>query len=99
MSEQETWKRKYRALALELEQSQLQHQKAEAQLKHLLATMTIPLQGKDSLLDEDLMQLRGALQPEEGPVADLKPLADSIQHKIRLLDNQREKRAKAMLTL
>lgn len=94
MSEQDTWKRKYRALAMELEQSQLQHQKAEAQLKHLLGAMTIPLQGKDPLLDEDLLKLRGLLQQD----ADIKPMADSIQHKIRMLDNQREKRAKSMLS-
>lgn len=81
---------------MELEQSQLRAQQAEEQLKHLLAAMTIPLKGKDALLDQDLLTLRSTLQGSQAN--DLKPLSDSIQHKIRLLDNQREKRAKSMLS-
>jgi len=95
LSEQDTWKRKYRALALELEQSQRQGQQMEAQLKHLVATMAIPLKGQDQALDQDLVNLRLVLQ--KGQLGDLKPLSDGIQQKIRALDNQREKRAKSML--
>ena len=70
---------------MELEQSQLRAQQAEGQLKHLLAAMTIPLKGKDALLDQDLLTLRSTLQGSQ--LNDLKPLSESMQHKIRLLDN------------
>jgi len=81
---------------MELEQSQRRSQQTEGQLKHLLAAMTIPLKGQDALLDQDLMALRSLLQTPQ--LDDLKELGDSIQHKIRLMDNQREKRAKLMLS-
>ena len=95
-SEQDTWKRKYRALALELEQSQKRSQDAEAQLKHLLASMTIPLKGQDAQLDQELLKLRTILQKED--ISGLKSVGDNIQSRIRQQDSQREKQAKTMLS-
>jgi len=92
--EQKDWKKKYKELALEMEQ--LQSSGEEETLRTLVSNLLLTSEGADSRLDNEIAALRGAL--DKGGNS-LEKSASRVISSIRNLDGKREESAQSVLQI
>lgn len=97
MADSEDWRKKYKILAKELEQSEQYSQRLLEQLKNVLSQLSLGLQGQDSVLDQALRSLLANLDTIE--VRALRNLTREIEKRIRLLDTSRANSVRQLVDL
>ena len=90
--DQEDWKKKYKMLALEMDelQAQAQAQVNDDSLQHLVFHMAVALEGQSSMMDRALVSLRDALKGGYNSNACLMAIKQ-VDQEVRNLDRHQEK--------
>ncbi|WP_409524264.1 diguanylate cyclase [Nitrincola sp. MINF-07-Sa-05] len=86
-TETEDWKRKYKDLSHEFEQSERYAERMIEQLRQLINSMITGLQGQDKLLDENLQILAKYLG--DGEVRELRSVGREVEKRVRELDQKK----------
>jgi diguanylate cyclase len=97
MAESEDWRKKYKILAKELEQTEEYSGRLLEQLKNVLSQLSLGLQGQDSELDESLRALLSKLDTIE--VRTLRNLTREIEKRIRVLDATRSNSVRQLVDI